>query len=142
MCPNCRCDHSDSLRITRRPKGRADPSTERCLIRSNIIGLDATGTTALPNGNCGIQITGTAGAQTLGGTAAAARNVVSGNAWDGTFVDAASATGTVIQGNVISGNAAAGVRIQSGSHALLGNIIGRDAANTKNVPNGSYGVRR
>src|SRR5437763_7447727 len=52
------------------------------LIQGNLIGTNAAGTAALPNGNAGIVLGGSLGAltnNTIGGTTAAARNVISGN---------------------------------------------------------------
>ena len=43
---------------------------------------------------------------TIGGTAASARNIISGNTNDGVYVTGALATGNAIQGNFIGTNAA------------------------------------
>ena len=61
------------------------------LIQGNYIGTDKTGMVALGNGGGGgILITGnTSGGNTIGGTAAGARNVISGNANTGINVEAA-----------------------------------------------------
>jgi len=48
----------------------------------------------------------------------------------------------VLNANVISGNSGNGVEINGGnSNQLLNNLIGRNAANTGNVPNGGDGVK-
>jgi hypothetical protein len=52
------------------------------LVQGNLIGLSAAGTNALPNGFNGISISG-ASSNTIGGSVAAARNVISGNALNG-----------------------------------------------------------
>ena len=52
------------------------------LVQGNLIGLSAAGTNALPNGVNGIYISG-ASSNTIGGVVAAARNVISGNTYNG-----------------------------------------------------------
>ena len=52
------------------------------LVQGNLIGLSAAGTNALPNGGNGISISG-ASSNTIGGSVAAARNVISGNTYNG-----------------------------------------------------------
>src|SRR5262249_55454266 len=49
------------------------------LIQGNMIGTNAAGTAALPNGHDGIDIVNSAG-NTIGGNGAGARNFISGNA--------------------------------------------------------------
>lgn len=70
-------------------------------IQGNIIGLDATGATALGNGVSGINLTSvTSGSSVLmiGGTAAGARNVIFNNRITGI---ASNALGLTVQGNYI-----------------------------------------
>ena len=88
-------------------------------IQGNSIGLDATGTSALPNGY-GVLLTGAEGTL-VGGTEAGAGNVVSGNQ----VGIAINGTGKVVQGNEIGrtgvGNLQYGVAIWSGgSDNLIG----------------------
>ncbi len=52
------------------------------IIQSNLIGLDATGGTAVPNQNNGILIESSAG-NTIGGSEAGQGNVISGNTING-----------------------------------------------------------
>jgi hypothetical protein len=78
-------------------------------IEGNFVGTDAGGTQSLANSQAGIWADGTNLA--LGGTAAGARNVVSGNTGNGNmFVE--YTTGTKIQGNYIGTDA-------TGKHAVL-----------------------
>src|SRR5205823_598483 len=76
-------------------------------IAGNFIGTDTTGTTALGNSD-GIAIV--TPNNTIGGTTAADRNLISGSVGSGIDVRPRSATpvpsGTVIQGNFIGTNAA------------------------------------
>ena len=110
------------------------------LIQGNLVGTNAAGTAALANASMGIELNGTA--MTIGGTTAAARNVISGNASDGIDINGAGATNNVIEGDYIGTNAAgsaaianyAGVEIEGGA---TGNLIGsngdgvNDAARAK-----------
>jgi hypothetical protein len=68
-------------------------------IQGNLIGTDYTGTRALGNTNSGIYIGGESNV-TIGGTTAAARNVLSGNGDDG-ITTFGTGPGLLIQGNYI-----------------------------------------
>lgn len=68
-----------------------------CVIRGNYIGTDLTGTAALGNGRDGIDDDGEN--TVIGGTVAADRNVISGNA--GTGIAAENGRGNVYQGNYV-----------------------------------------
>ncbi len=86
-------------------------------VESNFIGTDPTGTAADPNGNnIGVYIVNGTG-NTVGGTTAAQRNVISGN-----FV------GVTITG----GNAA--------NNTVSGNFIGTDVTGTAGIGNTTIGV--
>src|SRR5262249_16460408 len=86
------------------------------LVRGNYIGLNVAGTMGIAN-NYGVQISNGATHTRVGGSAAGAGNVISGNA----------STGVYIQDFGTSGN------------AVRGNLIGLNAAGTAAVPN-HYGV--
>jgi hypothetical protein len=113
-------------------------------VQGNYIGTNAAGTSALPNLN-GV-VLGIAGAgvqnNTIGGTAAAARNLISGNTQHGIFLGGAVTSGNVIQGNFIGINAAGtaaiantmdGIQISGASN----NAIGGTTATTRNVISGN-----
>ncbi|MGO9920105.1 MAG: Calx-beta domain-containing protein, partial [Isosphaeraceae bacterium] len=68
-------------------------------VQGNLIGTDKSGTLALPNSQQGILIEGAPG-NTMGGTTAAARNVISANRW-GIQLDGPAATGNLVEGNFI-----------------------------------------
>jgi hypothetical protein len=106
-------------------------------ITGNIIGLNATGTAALANGGVGINIQ-TNDAVTIGGSTAAARNIISGNTGHGISVGTTATATHYILGNYIGvgsdgatllGNGGAGVYIAAsnvqvgGKNAGEGNII-------------------
>ena len=86
-----------------------DAGTTRNRVLGNIIGVDATGTRALSNGNDGITIINGAGSNVIGGSVPGAGNLISGN------VD----RGITIQG------------LGSDDNRVLGNIIGTDVTGTK-----------
>jgi CSLREA domain-containing protein len=86
------------------------------LVAGNYLGTDATGSFA-PASNCcidgsGIVILGAPG-NMIGGTSAAARNVISGHHFHGVGIDGTGSTGNLVQGN----------------------FIGTDATGTKSIPN-------
>lgn len=84
------------------------------IIEGNLIGTNASGTAALGNGtgvSCSVSVFST----TIGGLAAGA-------------------------GNVISGNTASGIRFSGSSGEVSGNFIGTNAAGTGAIPNGNLGV--
>ena len=115
------------------------------LVQGNVIGLSAAGTNALPNGFNGISISG-ASSNTVGGVVSAARNLISGNAYNGIGIlmvtDVLNTVvgnylGTDVTGNKAVANGLAGVRVQGCS-----NVIGGVTAGSGNVisGNGQQGV--
>jgi hypothetical protein len=102
------------------------------LVEGNLIGTNATGTTAVANGVDGILV-GAPGA-TIGGTSTGDANIISGNAYHGIVIDApcrvegnligTNATGTTALGNTFDGIAVidSGATI-GGTSAGGGNII-------------------
>jgi len=101
-------------------------------IQGNLIGLDAAGKRALRNVQNGITINGSSG-NIIGGTTAAARNVISGNTNNGIAILQATDHGNSIQGNYIGpditgtgavANMLAGVLVQGSSNFIGGTIAG------------------
>jgi len=99
-------------------------------IEGNYIGTNAAGTSALPNGLGGINIFQSPN-NTIGGTIAEARNLISGNSLAGIQVGSNS-SGNVIQGNFIGtdvtgskrlGNNQQGVVLAGASNCLVGGLI-------------------
>lgn len=111
----------------------------------NYAGVNAAGTSPLPNGDIGFEAQD-APNNTIGGTTAAERNIFSGNFGAGVSLTGSSATGNVVQGNYIGpdvtgqvgmGNHKMGVNIGSpsgGSNNAHNNTIG---GTTGTTPNGS-----
>jgi hypothetical protein len=98
------------------------------LILGNFIGVNVFGNTALPNTGSGVVIQDAN--NTVGGTAVAARNVISGNNFNGITISGSLATGNMVQGNYIGvgtdgstavANRESGVQI---SNQAIGNFIG------------------
>ncbi len=105
------------------------------LIAGNYIGVDVTGASPLGNSNRGI--TCDSPAVTIGGTTAAARNVISNNGGIGLVLgQSGAASGMVVQGNYIGvdvtgtvamGNGDRGLHVGGGNHTIGG--IGPGEAN-------------
>ncbi len=125
-----------------------DPGTAYNVIEGNLIGVDITGKTALPNSFCGVGAWAGAGPNIVGGTVAAAANVISGNGDYGVALGGPSSFGTAVLGNEIGtdatgtnalGNVFAGVGIYGGSSV---NSIGGSVPGSRNVisANGTYGI--
>src|SRR5260370_1295093 len=83
---------------------------------------------------------------TIGGTAAGAGNVLSGNSGANAYgIQINSSTGTIVQGNIIGLNAAGTAAIQNdaGGIIILGgsaNTIGGTTAGARNVISGNGGA--
>jgi hypothetical protein len=82
------------------------------LLVGNLVGLDVTGSFAIPNTETGILSQGNEGGSQIGGD-------------------------SVGEGNVISGNARHGIRLEDHTHLVQGNRIGTNAGGTSAVPNGT-----
>jgi len=104
------------------------------------IGTDATGSSALGNGNAGVLI-GEARNNTVGGTTVSARNVISGNVEGVTVLDV-TATGNLIQGNYIGTNAVGDAAIPNATGVLLlapDNTVGGVQDGAGNLISGNRG---
>ena len=104
-------------------------ATNNSIIQGNMVGLDINGTTAIGNTGDGILIELSSVDNTVGGSGAGARNVISANGSDGLeLLDAGTSNnsilgnfiGTDISGTLAFGNSNDGVRIEGAS----GNFIG------------------
>jgi len=112
-------------------------------VAGNRIGLNPAGTTAIPNGFAGVEITGGPQDNIIGGFTAAARNVISGNTNQGVSLNGSATTGNVVAGNYIGTNAAGtsalangfpGIEIFAGANA---NVIGGPEPGAGNVISGN-----
>ena len=108
------------------------------VIQGNFIGTDANGTIAIPNGISGISIQGPFTNNVIGGTAAGAGNLISGNQRGIT----ASGSQTVIQGNLIGTDITGTKKIPNGTgiQAQSANVlIGGLTASARNIISGNDG---
>ena len=107
------------------------------LIEGNRIGLDSSGFEPSPNGANGVQIID-APNNTIGGSTATSRNVISGNTAEGVRIDGANATGNIVTGNWIGLSASGGSDIGNGNSGVY---IRKAPANSviANVVSGNLG---
>ena len=115
-------------------------------IEGNFIGTDPTGTLARPNGGGGIDIRGAN--NTIGGTTAGTRNLISGNNNGGINISTSAATGNLVVGNFIGTNAAGTAAIGNGHGVNIvggasNTTVGGTASGARNILSGNsaYGVR-
>ena len=122
------------------------------VVQNNYIGLDARGSSAVPNGKSGIALLNGAKDNSIGGEA---RNIISGNREQGILISGAGTDNNRVAGNFIGlnargdgalGNIGGGVVITQGAqHCTLGstnpalrNVI---SGNGSNGSSNSYGIR-
>ncbi|MCH7893777.1 MAG: DNRLRE domain-containing protein, partial [Proteobacteria bacterium] len=116
------------------------------LIAGNYLGISADGTTVAANNPAAVSYRGgirvESSANTIGGTTAADRNVISGNGFAGIELFGAGATANVVYGNYIGvdatgtldrGNTQEGIDLELGSS----NIIGGPGAGQRNIISGN-----
>ena len=112
-------------------------------VQGNHIGTNAAGTAALPNKLYGVEISQPN--NTVGGTNAGSRNVISGNARSGVVLYLSGATGNRVQGNFIGtdasgardlGNGGRGVDVTNGASD---NLVGGTTLAARNVISGNDG---
>ena len=119
------------------------------IVQGNLVGTDVTGTAAIPNSSIGIAVTSPD--NVIGGSAAGARNVISGN--DGPGIQLGITTGTHTTGNHVEGNligtdVTGSVALGNGSDGIVvvgiaapgattGNVIGGTAPGAGNVISGN-----
>ena len=118
------------------------------IVEGNFIGTNATGTSAQGNADTGVVINGGTG-HLIGGTVAAARNVVSGNIGHGVLIFLGVASDHLIRGNFIGTNAAGtlglgnqsdGVQMLSGSNDVMNCTVGGTTPGAGNVISANTGV--
>jgi titin len=109
------------------------------IVASNFIGTDASSTVAVGNGAYGVLIDQGASNNTVGATTPAARNVISGNVFDGVYITDAGTTGNVVEGDYIGsdetgtvavGNGGSGVEIVAGA---TNNTVGSPSNDSINL---------
>ncbi len=119
--------------------------TQDTTVAGNFIGTNPAGTAAIANGGDGVEIDG-AFSNTIGGAAAGAANVISGNTSDGVEITGSGSTGDVVAGNFIGtdvtgsaalGNDNGGVEIDTGASD---NLIGGTTASARNIISANDGA--
>jgi titin len=113
-------NNSDGVELS---NGAADNT-----IAGNLIGADQAGTGDLGNSSRGVFIND-APNNTIGGSIAAARNVIAGNSFDGVRIEGASATGNSIMANFIGVNTTGAAPLNNGVNGVYlngspGNFVG------------------
>jgi CSLREA domain-containing protein len=107
------------------------------VIAGNYIGTDVTGTVALGNSNAGVMVNSPD--NLIGGTTAAARNLISGNLEGVTIADPI-ATGNRVQGNYIGTDASGTEAVGNVAGFLVltpGNTIGGALGGARNIISGN-----
>lgn len=108
-------------------------------IIGNLIGTDAAGTAAVANTVSGIRLDNGSSGNTIGGSSAAERNIISGNSQNGVSMDGVGTSSNVVSGNYIGldvngtaalGNGNEGVVIANGAS---GNTVGGSSAGERNI---------
>ena len=121
----------------------ADPGTTANVLAGDDIGTDVSGSHTLANGFCGVGIENQASNNTVGGTVAAARDIISGNDVYGVCVGTDGTTGNVVEGDYIGTNAAGTAAVPNGNSGVyVGynssfNTIGGTVAGSANVISGN-----
>ena len=98
------------------------------VVEGNKIGTNIPGTVALPNGGDGVSIVN-APNNTIGGTAAGASNLISGDTRVGIWIDGTTASGNFVEGNMIGTNAKGSQRLGNGLSGVM----------TEGAPNNTIG---
>lgn len=108
-------------------------------ILGNYVGTDVAGTAALANFNIGVELNESPN-NTVGGTTAETRNVLSGNGGAGVLLTGSACTGNVVAGNFVGTNAAGTAGIGNEKMGIsIGYSPGIFSANN-NIIGGTTGV--
>jgi titin len=113
------------------------PSGEGNLLQANLIGTGATGIGALPNGRYGVNLAAPAVSNTIGGTTAAARNLISANKSAGVFI---LGNNNTVEGNYIGTTITAGDAQPNGEGVVIrstGNLVGGTTPGAGNLISGN-----
>ena len=109
-------------------------------ILGNYIGTTEAGDGPLPNINAGIAIFNGASNNTIGGTVAGARNVISGNTGDGVTI-AGGSSKNILQGNYFGTKADGLVALPNSTNGIIlyssDNTVGGTVAGARNVISGN-----
>jgi CSLREA domain-containing protein len=116
------------------------------LVLGNFVGTNLAGTAAISNTSDGVAIQESSG-NTIGGTTAAARNLISGNGGSGAHLlgTPAATFNNVVQGNLIGTDSAGATALANALHGVLitaaaNNVVGGTAAGAGNLITGNGGA--
>ena len=115
--------------------------TSNNIVAGNFVGTNVTGTAAVGNSSDGIRVSGSG--NRIGGAHPAARNLVSGNGWNGINIDTTNAISNKVQGNYVGLNAAGTGRIANANHGVLiwggavGTIVGTNGDGVNDATEGN-----
>ena len=110
-------------------------------VSGNYVGTDAAGSAGLGNSQQGVLLKGGASGNTVGGTTAGHRNLISGNSGDGIGID--GSTGNFVRGNYIGTDVDGGAALANGGNGVYlangssGNTVGGTTAGECNVISGN-----
>jgi len=116
--------------------------TKTNVVEGNWIGTDTTGGAAAGGQTFGVIVSGGASANTVGGSSAGARNVISGNS-RGVWVQLAGTKQNVVSGNWVGLDAAGGSPVPNLTDGILvsvgatANVVGGTTAGARNVVSGN-----
>ena len=102
-------------------------------VQGNLIGTDSNGATSVGNAGDGVQITAGAHDNLIGGTTAAAGNVIAFNVQRGVTISTAAALGNRVLSNSIFSNGALGIDL--GGNGITANDTGDSDAGPNNLQN-------
>jgi hypothetical protein len=111
-------------------------------VMGNHIGTNAKGASDLGNGFDGVNISWGAQNNRIGGSTAAARNVISGNDGGGVYIEDSGTTGNTVSGNYIGLAASGTTKLGNGTGVVISwgaqnNTIGGDTEGERNVISGN-----
>ena len=115
------------------------------IVQGNLIGTNSSGTADLGNTEDGIEISASAN-NTVGGTTAAARNVIAGNGRNGISIALNGASGNVVAGNFIGTDVSGTVALPNDEDGIeigaRNNTVGGTATGAGNLVsgNGEHGI--
>ena len=96
--------------------------TDANIFRGNKVGVDATGTVALPN-DVGLMLAADAKYNVIGGTSASDRNIFSGNTYAGIEVTDAGTEHNIISGNYIGVDATGNGALPNGNGLIVSALV-------------------
>jgi len=100
--------------------GIGDWGTDGNVVKGNYIGTDVSGGTALPN-NGGVSINQGAQNNTIGGSTAGERNIISGNWQDAIWIGNDGTNGNVVKGNYIGTDISGTIALPNGGGVSISN---------------------